>query len=54
MKIKSVSIDNILYINFILFNISTLIFFLDLPGLKWGYVLYTHASYMSSNMVIIF
>ena len=50
MKIESVIIDNVHYINFITFNIRTLLFFL-FTLLKLGYVLYTHASYMPSNMV---
>ena len=52
MLIKSVIIDNIHYINFIMFNISSLLFFL-FALLKFGRVLYTCASYMLSNMVII-
>ena len=37
MQIKSVIIDTIHYINFIMFNISTLVFFffLDLPSGNW-------------------
>ena len=49
MQIKSVIIDNIYYINFITFDISTLFlfFFLDLPCWNWD------ASYMPLNTVLI-
>ena len=47
MQIKTVIIDNIHYINFIAFNISTL-FFLDLPRWDW------RASYMPPNTVIVY
>ena len=53
MQIKNVIIDNIQYINFITFNITTLLFPWFAP-LKLGYVLYTRASFKPSNTVILF
>ena len=51
MQIKSVIVDNIPYINFITFNISTL-FFSEFAWLKLGIILYTLASDMPSNTEI--
>ena len=50
MQIKKI-IDNIHYINFITFNISTSYFFSRFALLKLGRVLYTHASYIPLNTV---
>ena len=55
MQIKSVIIDNIPYINFISFNISTLLHinvFLICPVVT-GKLLYTSASYMTLNTVTL-
>ena len=52
MLIKSVTVDNIHDINFIKFNISTFFSWFEL--LKLGCDLYTHATYMLSNMVVTF
>ena len=50
MQIKCVIIVDIHYINFLTFNISTLLFFFSLFTLpKLGGILYTHAFYMPSN-----
>ena len=51
MPIKNVIIDDIYYINFITFDISNLLFSW-FALLELGCVLYTHAPYMPSNMVI--
>ena len=52
MQIKSVIIDYIYYINFIVFNISTL-FCSWSAQLKFGCVEYTRSSYMRSNWVTL-
>ena len=53
MQIKSVIIDNIHYIDFITFNISSLLLFSGFGQLKLGCVLYIRATYMPSNTVNI-
>ena len=51
MNIKSVIFDDIYFINFLSFNISTLFFSL-FTQLNLGCVLYTRAPYMPSNTAV--
>ena len=56
MQIKSFIIDNIHHINFIIYNISTLlggvVFVFLFALLELGYIVYHHMSYMLSNIVV--